>query len=573
MNKRHILSLSTMLLACLWVSTTNAQEEPLTVAAQATPLSCFGDTNSEFTWEIGGGTPPYNYEWSRLSNPFVFAAGSQPEAGVFGPLTGALSANTYILKITDATGAMVSDTLTLVQPESIQVTAISVEPLSCATICDGRILMEVGGGTGELTVSWGDDPTDSPNRSALCADEYLFFLMDENGCEQKGIIGVEGPMPLAIEATASPTLCQGTASGSMQLEVNGGVGEYAYEWSTGVNVSTLVNAAANDYTVTVTDANNCSMDTVLTIPEGPLLLANPQVGYGCGDGQILVTAQPINGTGPYQYQWSGGQQSSYLYGMSAGEYGLTLTDVNGCQTNENFTIDYVAPLEISATVADVSCFGAQDGAVNLEINGGSPPFALSWNTGASGANVNQLAGGEYTYNLSATGCGQARSVVVYEPAILGAEVFFDLQTDGLITASAVPQGGTPPYQFNWSNGATTETVINLNPELTYQLSITDAANCTHTQEVVPTISGIEQPLEERIMVYPNPHNGYFTLENTSAGTSLSYRIVNASGQLIRDWQVGTHIVNQIDMTAQPRGVYLLQWKSGTQIETIRMVKM
>ena len=556
----------------LWGSNTNAQETPLAVQAEDFLLTCFGDSNGELVWTVTGGTAPYTYQWSRLSNTFVFAAGSQMEAGTFGPISGGLEANTYLLKITDATGAMVNGTAHIVEPPPIQVTDISVESLTCATICDGRILMEVGGGTGALSISWADSPSTSPLRSGLCTGEYLFYLEDEQGCNQKGVVEIEGPPPLELMTSNTVPSCGGLANGGIQLQVEGGVGEYDYEWANGGDAATLTNVAAGNYPVTISDANNCLLDTVLTLRDGPALLANPQIGYGCGDGQILVATQPINGTAPYTYQWSTGSTSPYLLGMSAGMYALTLTDNNGCATVKDFTIAYVPPLNISASIADVSCFGAQDGAVNLQVSGGQPPFTLSWSNGANGMNVNNLAGGEYTYVFSAAGCGQARSVLINEPSALSVNFYFDLQTNNLFAAFAEVQGGTSPYQYQWSNGQTSPEVFNLNPTTNYSLTVTDATGCSRIWDVQPAITGTENVQQSIVQVFPNPHLDQFTLQLPLEIANASYRLLNLAGQEVLPWNNLSTSSASINTSFLPAGCYVVEIRWGNQLQRLRVVK-
>lgn len=571
MNTLSFYATSILFLAMLWGRGTYAQEAPLEVAADDFFLNCYGDSDGELIWTISGGVAPYTYEWSRLSNPFVFAAGSQAMAGTFGPLTG-LEANTYRLRITDAAGQMVTTLVDIVNPPPIQVTDISVQNLTCATVCDGQIIMELGGGTGDLTISWSDSPITSPIREGLCTGEYLFYLTDEQGCSQKGIVGIEGPPPLELVSNRTIPTCAGVSNGSLQVQATGGVGEYDYLWAGGASGASLTAIAGGSYPLTISDENNCLLDTVLVLADGPTFLANPQIGYGCGDGQILVTTQPINGTPPYTYQWSTGGSSSYLLGMSAGMYALTVTDSNGCEGIRDFNIAYVPPLSISAAVTDVSCFGAQDGAVNLQINGGQPPFALSWNNGANGMAVNNLAGGEYTYVLSAAGCGQARSVIIREPSPIGVQFYFDLQANNLITAFALVQGGVPPYQYSWSNGQSGSEALNLNPASSYTLTITDATGCSQTWDVQPAITGTYDAVQDDVVVFPNPHGDQFTIQLPEGITNASYRLLNLAGQEVLRWNSLPASANLINTTFLPTGCYVVEIRWENQLQRLRVVK-
>lgn len=532
------------------------QTDFLEVSATADSLLCHGDDNGELYWEITDGISPYTYEWRRLGTSFVFASGSQTIDGLAGPVGGNLEANTYELTVTDAAGNLARDTIEIGEPAALLVIDIEVSNSRCADTCEGWINMTVGGGTGALLTTWSDGFEGSSNRADLCADEYVFFLTDERGCRQKGLIEISAPPAIETDFELTMPSCAGAANGSVVLTASGGTGELAYNWSTGATISALTDAGAGAYQVTVTDAENCISVTSTELPEGPPLQANVQVNYGCGDGRLIVSSSPINGTAPYSYQWSTGSLEPILAQMNSGAYSVSLEDANGCLDTQDFTLNYVEPLQTQEQIRDVSCPGAADGEIEVEISGGVPPYELRWEQGTTGLQRINLAGGSYAYNVNASGCGFARTVTVYEPQPLEVELVFDPQSDDLLTALAFPSGGTFPYQYQWSTGSSGRAASNLVPDQTYFLTITDANACTLEWEVRPSLTDVNFLEAASINVYPNPSTGEFWIDYPSS-IAVQYLVYDVHGRLIIEGSMNNSESLQIDLSREPAGGYIL----------------
>ena len=551
-----------------------AQFDPLAVEAGADSLNCNGDANGELYWQITGGESPYFYEWSRLTNAFVFASGEQSADGLAGPVGGALEANVFIISITDAAGTVAMDTIEIAEPPAIQVTSIEVDPTSCADTCDGLINMELIGGTGLLLTSWNDGSEMGAFRPGLCPGSYVFFVEDERGCSQKGLIDIFSPEPLEVNAELTIPSCTGAANGAIAVVPEGGTGEYTYLWETGDTQPLLSSISSDTYGLTITDDNNCQLFEDISLVDGPSMFSNIQINYGCGDGQIVVSTQPVNGSSPFVYDWSTGQSNPYLFGLSSGTYGLHLQDANGCEDIVEFEVDFVPPLMIDAFVEDVTCPGAQDGSVDLEVSGGLPPYSLVWSTGEDAMSILNLEGGEYFYNLNAGGCGVARSVIVEEPQELNVQILYDAQSDGLLSATALLSGGTAPYQLNWSNGSSSTLSTDLDPELTYTLTVTDASFCVSEFQLNPSLTATEAPLAESINIFPNPSFGSFSLQTFfDQDESSQFRLLDLKGSVLINWQAINHTLETIDISAFPAGLYLLQINTGTSWHVERLVKL
>jgi hypothetical protein len=186
--------------------------------------------------------------------------------------------------------------------------------------------------------------------------------------------------------------------------------------------------------------------------------------------------------------------------------------------------------------------------------------------------VNNLAGSEYTYVLSAAGCGQARSVLINEPQALSANFYFDLQTNDLISAFAQVQGGIPPYQYLWSNGQSSPEVVNLNPTTNYTLTVTDATSCSQTWDVQPAITGTEDAPASDVQVFPNPHKDQFTIQLPSEVTNANCRLLNLAGQEVLAWSSLQTSSALINTTFLPAGWYVLEIQWGKELRRVRVVK-
>ena len=244
--------------------------------------------------------------------------------------------------------------------------------------------------------------------------------------------------------------------------------------------------AGGTYTITITDANGCTAIDDDTVIEPTVLLASITVDNnvscnGSSDGSL--TASSSGGTMPYTYLWSNGATTASNTGLAAGTYTVTITDANGCTATDDDMVTEPVALSASVTVDNnVSCNGLSDGALTASGSGGTMPYTYLWSTGATTASITSISGGTYTVTITdANGCVATDDDTVMEPAFLFANVVVDTNvscngfSDGGLTASAI--GGTMPYTYVWSTGATTAGITGLIAG-TYTATITDANGCT-----------------------------------------------------------------------------------------------
>ncbi|MBC9814011.1 SprB repeat-containing protein, partial [Crocinitomicaceae bacterium CZZ-1] len=303
--------------------------------------------------------------------------------------------------------------------------------------------------------------------------------------------------------------CNGASDGAIDLTVGGGTPGYSYTWSNGAVTEDINSLPAGTYSVNITDANGCTNTQTITLTEPPVLNASTTaVTYaggwnvscnGASDGAIDLTVG--GGTPGYSYAWNNGATTEDLSGLTAGTYYVTITDANGCTNTQTITLTEPPVLTASTTAVtyaggwNVSCNGANDGAIDLTVGGGTPGYSYAWNNGATTEDITSLPAGTYSVNITdANGCTNTQTITLTEPPVLtasttavtyagGWNVSCNGASDGAIDLTV--SGGTTGYNYTWSNGATTEDLSGLTAG-TYSVTITDANGCTNTQTITLT---------------------------------------------------------------------------------------
>lgn len=338
---------------------------------------------------------------------------------------------------------------------------------------------------------WSDGQT-GPLADGLATGTYEVTITFPNGCTVEDSVSVTAIPPLVITNVEHPdsVLCFGDCDAFAEVFAAGGTPPYTFEWTNGDTTALTDSLCAGTYGITVTDANLCVADTIITIFEPPLLLATVDVTdplcFGGNDG--FAVANPTGGTPPYFYNWSNGQTTQTATMLSLGIYAVTITDNNGCEHIEPFVqVNQPPKLLASFEMTMPLCFGGDDGSLAATGIGGTPPYTYNWSNGDTNATAENLFAGLYDFTITdANGCTEVyNDLEVTEPPLLESDPeVVDVLCHGDSTGSATTNafGGTPPYTYLWSDGQTTDTAENLATG-TYDYTVTDANGCTHTGSV------------------------------------------------------------------------------------------
>ncbi|MBK8883296.1 MAG: SprB repeat-containing protein [Bacteroidales bacterium] len=348
---------------------------------------------------------------------------------------------------------------------------------------DGAVDLTVTGGTAPYSFSWSNGAT-TEDISGLNAGTYSVTITDANGCTTSASATVnENAAPINTSTVVTNVTCNGDADGAINLTVTGGTPPYSFSWSNGDATEDISGLSAGTYNVTITDNDGTTANASATVSEPSALNTATNVtdasSVGASDGAVDLTV--TGGTAPYSFSWSNGATTEDISGLNAGT-DITITDGNGCTTSASATVnENASAINTSTAVTNVTCNGDADGAINLTVTGGTPPYSFSWSNGDATEDISGLSAG--TYNVTITdndGTTANASATVSEPSALNtATNVTDASSvgasDGAIDLTVT--GGTAPYSFSWSNGATTEDISGLNAG-TYNVTITDGNGCT-----------------------------------------------------------------------------------------------
>jgi hypothetical protein len=364
------------------------------------------------------------------------------------------------------------------------------------------------------------------------------------------------------------------------LSVAGGCAPYGYLWSNGATTEDVSGLGAGTYVVTVTDANGCTSTNSFTLTE-PVLLATSGIpatfscGYnvscnGATNGSINLSV--AGGCAPYGFAWSSGASTEDVSVLGAGTYGVTVTDANGCTTTNSFTLTEPVPVTTVLTPTvfaggfNLSCNGANDGAIDLTSAGGCAPYTYSWSNGDTLEDPSGLSAGWQMVTVSdANGCSAIDSVLLLAPDTLvatitpfvfngGWNISCNGLSDGFVNLEVI--GGSGTYSYAWSNGNSNQD-LQFVPAGTYLVTITDANGCTLLDSIT-----LNEPEPIALAIVPSVYGGGYniscygasdgavdlTVSGGTPGYAFAWSNFSFSEDLV-NVQAGTYLVLVTDANA------------------------
>jgi hypothetical protein len=213
-----------------------------------------------------------------------------------------------------------------------------------------------------------------------------------------------------------------------------------------------------------------------------------------------VQATPAGGTAPYTYLWTNLNTFQTFNTNPAlvpnGTYSLLITDGAGCMVSSTTGSMSLNVMSISGISVNISGTPANcsNGTATVTASGGTPPYTYLWSNSATTPVLSGLTQGWYSCVVTdANGCQSQGNYNLTQAVTINFNTTITqatcLQNDGAILSFV--SGGTAPYTYNWSNGATTQNLSNVQGGVSYAVQITDANGCTR---IGNTYVGMSTPI-------------------------------------------------------------------------------
>ena len=452
-------------------------------------VSCNGAADGEAFVTVTGGVGPFSFQWVGGDFPGFTQSYSN------------LGAGTYVVVVTDlGQGIPCADNVQISEPIPITLFEFVSTPPSCDGLCDGSGTPFIVGGTNPFIYTWSTGE-DEQTSSMLCEGLNTLTVTDINECNYDTTFVIE-LAPIFANIIVTDILCANVGGGSAASSPFGGDGgPYSWNWSTGSTEDEITELPEGEYSLTVSDAGGCSVDTTITILEfPPIVITLDDIQdvscSGLSDGSISVTVE--GGTPGYDYFWTGPNGTTFsdddLINLEEGEYNLMVTDIYGCIQLASYSIVAPPAIDLVFNGSNILCSGEAAGEIDLTIAGGSPLYVVEW-TGPNGfiseeEDLSNLEAGSYEVTVTdANLCVVSGSEEILEPepldvSIVAAPITCNGASDGSIDLTI--SGGQPPYSTDWSS---TNGFVSEDEDLSglesgvYDLILSDLNGCLYLASV------------------------------------------------------------------------------------------
>ncbi len=457
-----------------------------TVSITKTDVVCNGASTGSATANVSGSGGPYTYAWSNGATTQTISN---------------LAAGTYSITVYNNANCPVAGAITINQPAALTLSSV-VAPESFPGTSDGAVDLTVSGGTPPYTYAWSNGAT-TQDIGGLAGGTYTVTVTYSGVCQ-------------GTRTALVPTLtCTNQVNNFPFVETfESGFGLWEqptsddFDWLRWQGATPTKNTGpagayqGTFYVYTESDGN--TNETALLV--SPCLnfsnKINRSVSFaysmnGTQMGTLSLQASADNGA-TWATIWSrtGNQGAGWLFetvgldAFSGSATRLRFVGAVGGGVRSDMAIDAVtvnaaaAPCNtpvLSMASTPVSCSGGTDGSAGVMVSGGVAPYAYIWSNGAQTSSITGLPAGNYSVTVTGSnGCASTDDVTVQSPAAISLAfsvipVSSTGAQDGQVNLTV--SGGTPPYQFNWSNGAQTEDLQGVGAG-NYTVTVTDGKQCT-----------------------------------------------------------------------------------------------
>lgn len=512
--------------------TTISEPAALGANMSSTDVTINGGSDGTATAAPFGGTPPYSYLWSPSGN--TSATDTNLPKGLYSCL------------ITDANGCSYVAYVAVIEPACLNFDVnVLTDSVSCHEGSDGWAYAQISFGTPPFTYLWDDGLMQTTDTAFnLSAGTYQVQVEDANNCFAASYGVVEQPNSLQISFTVNDVSTVGGSDGQISSSVSGGTPPYTYNWSNGATTSNISGLSTAWYSIEVTDANGCVLiDSVFVRDPDCSTLAVSLIGtnlscYQDNSGQIEAFA--VGGNGAYTYFWDGTIGANITSGLTAGLHTLFLFDQALCAVSDSLTILQPDELMISGTSTSTSCIDSLDGSIDILVAGGTYPYTYLWSDSTTNEDLINVAAGTYILTVNdINGCMAQFAGTINQPDTI--QLSYSIQDNkcfGIPTAyiDLTVTGGLMPYSYAWSDGSTTEDLVNILGGL-YYVEVTDANGCSQG-ELAPVYVGQADSIEITLtaLVY---ENGYNVSANGKTDGEIEVTVLGGLSPYNYEWSNGS----------------------------------
>ncbi len=477
-----------------------------------------------------------------------------------------LAPGIYNVTLTDANGCSKDTFVDLRVTERLEIELSNITDASCSGLADGTAIASVINnplGASNLNFFW-TNPADngtglSDDANQLSAGQNQVYAFDGLCTSDTIVFTIDEPEPIMLMEDASiigQETCAGECDASVFLVATGGNGGYSYMWNDGFNGDMRNDLCAGDYTISISDANNCETTIDISIDAREELTARIDSSaislISCGNddtGALTVIAE--GGCGNYAYSWTPNVSSGPTANkLSAGIYTITVTDDCGCTTETQYEFEASTPIIAEALDPGLPLCPGDQVCIGVEsVSGGTGQnytYSINFGSRLPIDSCVMVSAGNYTLLVfDSAGCSTELSVSVAAPPNFEVDLGDDIQLDlgdNSTSISVDVTGGIPAISYEWFTDAEFECS---NPECssasitafgpsTVQVIATDSNGCTAADELNIEIKA------ERNVYLPNifnpenlpPDNKFMILTGTGVEQVLSFRIFDRWGNLM-----------------------------------------
>lgn len=492
----------------------------------------------------------------------------------------------YAVTVIDGNGCSDDATLVITPPPAIQpnmqVTSnFNGAAITCPGAADGTMEAFPVNGFGNYIYQWSHGPL-TKAVIGLSQGTYSVTVTDEFSCSVTNSLDINDPATMELNLTktsyhGSDLTCRDASDGEIQLNVVNGAAPHAYAWSQGSTTQNIAGLPFGEYTVTVTDQNNCTQVNSITIINPDVLAIDMQHlnnfnGFdiscnGLADGGARAFLS--GGTAPYRYAWAGGQVTESIINQPAGSYTVAVLDANDCPNSGAIVLTEPNLLGLAVSIdVTVSCHSFSDAQVSLTGNGGAGTYTYSLDgTVFQNSNVfaNLDAGSKNFFLRDGNNCVTMIGETLSEPDPLNIafqNIVDATCNDPVGSAQAVAIGGNGGFAFSWFNEITNQpmnagdVLVNVIAGI-YRVEVSDARNCQLSNLVaVSSIGGAEFDIRNIVPVT------CFGFSDGSAAINVTSGIAPFSFL----WSDGQSQVSAVDL---PAGQYFATVTDGLGCNTIQ----